>query len=394
MSAGDRPSRRARIDASFEGIYRRHRTEVYRSTLRKLGDPFEAEDVTQTAFLDAYGAILRGAEPEIPRAWLLAIAENVRRRRFRVALRRPREEPLDELADPRDADEPLTADLVSSIASLPANQRSAFLLREVGGLSYGEIAERLELTVASVQMLLFRARQTLRAELGETTLLDRARQAILVPATHWLSSLASRLLASTATARSLSAAGGAALVLAGVSGGESGIRDVPRTATRAQATSPAYAQRPSDPAAPLAVVTRAADRPARAGAEVAPALNPRVRPAAPAPGSAVAASEARSDANAAEAATRPSAQNDATGQPTAPLPPLLEALGVTPSALTPPVVPVPALPVAAVPTELPLPAAPSLGVDLPADHRPAAAPPAVPATAAEVGGALAELSAP
>jgi DNA-directed RNA polymerase specialized sigma24 family protein len=84
--------REPRLD--FEGLYRTHRNEVYRAALRKVGDHHEAEDVTQAAFLDAYKAVLRGSKPDLPRAWLLAIAENVRRRRFRTSLRRPREEPL------------------------------------------------------------------------------------------------------------------------------------------------------------------------------------------------------------------------------------------------------------------------------------------------------------
>ena len=86
--------REPRLD--FEGLYRNHRNEVYRAALRKVGDHHEAEDVTQAAFLDAYRAMLRGSKPDLPRAWLLAIAENVRRRRFRTTLRRPREEPLRE----------------------------------------------------------------------------------------------------------------------------------------------------------------------------------------------------------------------------------------------------------------------------------------------------------
>ena len=61
--------------------------------------------MTQAAFADAYRAVLRGARPQSPRAWLLAISENVRRRRFRTAQRRPREELVD------DADFPLAAEL-------------------------------------------------------------------------------------------------------------------------------------------------------------------------------------------------------------------------------------------------------------------------------------------
>ena len=86
---------RADAERSFEQLYRGHRSHVYRAALRALGNSEDAEDVTQAAFVDAYRAVLRGTRPQAPRAWLLTIAENVRRRRFRTSLRRPREEPLD-----------------------------------------------------------------------------------------------------------------------------------------------------------------------------------------------------------------------------------------------------------------------------------------------------------
>ena len=157
---------RDEAERSFEQLYRGHRGDVYRAALRELGNVHDAEDVTQAAFVDAYRAVLGGTRPQAPRAWLLTIAENVRRRRFRTALRRPREVPLD-------ADAALAAEeshdqasaLVNALETLTEEQREAFLLREITGLSYDEIAVRTGGTVGSVQMLLFRARKTLRDEL-------------------------------------------------------------------------------------------------------------------------------------------------------------------------------------------------------------------------------------
>jgi RNA polymerase sigma factor (sigma-70 family) len=184
----------------IEGLYRSHRNEVYRASLRKLGDHHDAEDVTQTAFLDAYKAILRGSNPELPRAWLLAIAENVRRRRFRTALRRPREEPLHDETLPS-AEPPWraqTEEIRTALLRLGESQRKVFLLRELGGFSYREIAVQLDLSVPAVQMLLFRARQKLRTELDRS---GSVRLGGLIPVPHWLLGLADRVPAGFAVPR-------------------------------------------------------------------------------------------------------------------------------------------------------------------------------------------------
>ena len=190
--------REPRLD--FEGLYRTHRNEVYRAALRKVGDHHEAEDVTQTAFLDAYRAILRGSKPDLPRAWLLAIAENVRRRRFRTTLRRPREEPLRDESLPSAVPRwrAQTEEIRTALATLAENQRKVFLLRELGGFSYGEIAVQLDISVPAVQMLLFRARQKLRSELGRS---GSVRIGGLIPVPHWLLGLADRVPASFAAPR-------------------------------------------------------------------------------------------------------------------------------------------------------------------------------------------------
>ncbi|MGH3045539.1 MAG: RNA polymerase sigma factor, partial [Gaiellaceae bacterium] len=82
-------------ERSFEHLYRRHRRAVYAYVLRDLRNPDDAEDVTQTAFLNAFRALRDGTAPERPRAWLLTIARNVCRRRFRLGSGQPQELELD-----------------------------------------------------------------------------------------------------------------------------------------------------------------------------------------------------------------------------------------------------------------------------------------------------------
>ena len=217
MATSRASSARAAVDLTFEELYRGHRADVYRAALRELGNAHDAEDVTQAAFVDAYRAVLRGTRPQSPRAWLLAISENVRRRRFRTAQRRPREDLVE------DADFPLTADLPheqsralsEALEALPPEQRRVFVLREVVGLTYVEIAAEVDSTVASVQMLLFRARRSLRDQLDPPTV--SRRPIFLPPLPGWLVGLWSRIEVATLTPRAAGALGAAVLTIAGAS---------------------------------------------------------------------------------------------------------------------------------------------------------------------------------
>src|SRR5512132_4125746 len=76
-------------DRSFDRLYRSHVHEVYRYVLAVMRNEADAEDATQATFLSAYRAFLRGDEPRKPRNWLLKIAHNECRQRFRAAARRP-----------------------------------------------------------------------------------------------------------------------------------------------------------------------------------------------------------------------------------------------------------------------------------------------------------------
>src|SRR5947208_15261621 len=82
-------------DQAFERLYRRHVRDVYHYALAVLRNPADAEDVTQTTFLNALRAYERGERPQAPQNWLIAIAPNVCRQRFRQSMRRPREVALD-----------------------------------------------------------------------------------------------------------------------------------------------------------------------------------------------------------------------------------------------------------------------------------------------------------
>ena len=158
-------ARRPAADRTFERLYRRHSADVYRYALALLRDPDDAEDATQTAFMNAYRALVRGEQPKAPKAWLLAIVHNVCRMRRRALARRPREVPLDEQPLAAVEEERPQLDVVlAALAELPLNQRAALVMREVEGRSYNEIAGVLGVSTSAVEALIFRARRTLRVK--------------------------------------------------------------------------------------------------------------------------------------------------------------------------------------------------------------------------------------
>ena len=155
-------------DRTFERLYRKHVRDVYTFSLGILGNPDDAEDVTQTTFMNAYRGLSRTGRIENPRAWLVAIAHNVCRQRFRTAARRPQEVELGhEVAESLVEDEPPPAadEIRAALNQLAFNQRTVLVLREIEGFSYAEIAELMGLSVSAVETLLFRARRALREQL-------------------------------------------------------------------------------------------------------------------------------------------------------------------------------------------------------------------------------------
>ena len=151
--------------AAEEEIVRRHRPDVYRTALRALGAPADAEDVTQQTMIRALAA-LRRRPPLDLRGWLLAIARN--ETRTLMASRRPVVE-LDETltvvspgADPVEVREEARR-LLEDIAALPRRQREALVARELLDLPYPEIARRLGATQGATRQAVMQARESLRA---------------------------------------------------------------------------------------------------------------------------------------------------------------------------------------------------------------------------------------
>jgi RNA polymerase sigma-70 factor, ECF subfamily len=173
-------AQRLRTDRSFERLYRRYVGDVYHYALAVSRNGPDAEDITQTTFLNAYRAVQRGEEPRAPKNWLLAIAHNVMRQRFRQAARRPNEVELDDAigATVPDDEGYSAEDIRRGLGQLAFNQRAALVMRELEGRSYAEIAEILGVSVGAVETLIFRARRALREQLETSITCHEAERSI------------------------------------------------------------------------------------------------------------------------------------------------------------------------------------------------------------------------
>ena len=229
-------------------------------------DAVEAEDAAQQTFLSAHRALLNGSVPREPAPWLATIARNECLARSRSRMREPlllgEAEPAAAASDAlseaiRRAD---LAALWRAIDALPAPQRDALLLRELGGLSYGELAAALAVSESAVESLLFRARRGLRARLREAY--------AGVAGAGWLEALGRMFAAGSGAAAPVAAK---VAVVAAVAGGALATPDMLEHHRPPVRASPVHARAAQRPHVRTAEV---------AAAVVAPAAAPPSRPAA------------------------------------------------------------------------------------------------------------------
>jgi RNA polymerase sigma-70 factor, ECF subfamily len=173
-------AQRSRTDRGFERLYRKHVLDVYRYALVLLPTPEDAEDVTQTTFLNAYRAYARGERPRVARNWLIGLAHSLCEQRVRLESRQAQRVELDDVADEAilEEDGPTAGDVRRALDRLVFKERAALVMREVEARSYAEIAEILGVSVGAVERLVFRARRSLREELEGSLTCHEAERAI------------------------------------------------------------------------------------------------------------------------------------------------------------------------------------------------------------------------
>ena len=164
---------------AFEEVYARFGSMIYHLALRLAGDPDEAADLTQEAFLRIYRHLGTFRGRSSLKTWVYQVGLN--QCRSHLGRSRPTTQPLAEegaegarpLPDPGRGpeSEALAADtsrqVSAALAELPLAFREAVVLRDLEGLSYEEIADLVGVPVGTVRSRIARARDQLRVALGE-----------------------------------------------------------------------------------------------------------------------------------------------------------------------------------------------------------------------------------
>lgn len=163
-------------DDAFAALVRRHSNGIHRTVARILSDEAEAWDVVQSTFLRAWQRIDRYDSRWNVSTWLYRIATNLAIDLLRARSSRDRAhqaggehrlrlveegDSASRFTDERELDRILTGLLVH----LTPQQRAAFVLREIEGLSSSEVAGVIGCTPTTVRNHVFQARKVLRREL-------------------------------------------------------------------------------------------------------------------------------------------------------------------------------------------------------------------------------------
>ena len=167
--------------AAFDLLVRKYQHRVAAVISRYIRDWSEVQDVAQDTFIRAYRAIKNFRGDAQFSTWLHTIAVNTAKNHLAAHGRRPPGEDIDvEDAEQfesglrlRDTDTPerelmrqqLEQTVVSAVEALPPELREAITLREVEGLSYEEIAERMDCPIGTVRSRIFRAREAIDARM-------------------------------------------------------------------------------------------------------------------------------------------------------------------------------------------------------------------------------------
>lgn len=167
--------------AAFDLLVRKYQHRVAAVISRYVRDWSEVQDVAQDTFIRAYRAIGNFRGDAQFSTWLHRIAVNTAKNHLVAHGRRPPGEDIDvEDAEQfesglrlRDNDTPeremmrqqLEHAVLAAVEALPPELREAITLREIEGMSYDDIAERMGCPIGTVRSRIFRAREAIDARM-------------------------------------------------------------------------------------------------------------------------------------------------------------------------------------------------------------------------------------
>ncbi|HEY7691142.1 MAG TPA: sigma-70 family RNA polymerase sigma factor [Gaiellaceae bacterium] len=175
-------------ERAFAIIVRAYETPVFNYVLRLVGDRALAEDLTQEVFLRVFQGLPKFSLRCKFTTWLFQVTKNRVLDELRASERRPRHlVALDDVAPLEVMDAPIergeTVDaLWRAIEGLSTDLKMALLLRDVAGLSYTEIADALEVTLATVKWRIYKGREDVALALAREGIGFDARPVATAPA--------------------------------------------------------------------------------------------------------------------------------------------------------------------------------------------------------------------
>ena len=168
-------------ERAFSIIVRTYEQPVYNYVLRLTGDRSLSEDLTQEVFLRVFQGLPSFSLRSRFTTWLFQVTKNRVLDELRAIERRPRSvvniddaPPLEVVDAPAERAETIDA-VWRAVEDLNPDLKMALLLRDVVGLSYTEIAETLEVTLATVKWRIYKAREEVQLALH--------RDGVVVPIT-------------------------------------------------------------------------------------------------------------------------------------------------------------------------------------------------------------------
>ena len=161
---------------AFRAFINEHRDRVYNVVLNKVQQAEDAEEITQDVFVDVFRKPESFRGESAVSTWLYRIAVNKSIDHLRKKQSRSKWSITrlfssgDDMNEPKDLSHPgvlsenreKTTLLFKAMKKLPDKQHTAWVLSEMENLSYKEISEVMNVSVSSVESLLFRARQNLK----------------------------------------------------------------------------------------------------------------------------------------------------------------------------------------------------------------------------------------